>query len=93
MAKMRKTEKTVEIHEFYIVRSASGALPALCGTCAAGDAIMVAPEQAAAITQVPARMIYRWIEAEMVHYQEQSDGSITVCVKSLPASGGQIWEV
>lgn len=92
MAKTRKTEKTVEIHEFYIVRSASGSLPALCGACSTGDAIMVAPEQAAAVAQVPARMIYRWVEAGMVHYQEQSNGSITVCLKSLPASGGKIWD-
>ena len=92
MAKTRKTEKTVEIHEFYIVRSASGSLPALCGACAAGDAIMVAPEQAAALAHVPARTIFRWVEAGMVHYQEQSNGSITVCLKSLPASGGKIWD-
>lgn len=93
MAKTRKTEKTVEIHEFYIVRSASGSLPALCGECAAGDAIMIAPEQAAAVAHVPARTIYRWVEAGMVHYQAQSDGSLTVCLKSLPASGRQIGEV
>ena len=92
MAKTRKTEKTVEIHEFYIVRSASGSLPALCGACSTGDAIMVAPEQAAAVAQVPPRMIYRWVEAGMVHYQEQSDGSLSVCLRSLPASGGQIWD-
>lgn len=90
MAKTRNTEKTVEIHEFYIVRSASGSLPPLCGACATVDAIMVAPEQAAAVAQVPARMIYRWVEARMVHYQEQSDGSLTVCLKSLPTLGGQI---
>jgi hypothetical protein len=92
VAKTRKTEKTVEIHEFYVVRSASGSLPSLCGECAAGTGIMVSPEQAAAVAHVPARMIYRWVEAGMVHYQEQSDGSLTVCLNSLPASGGEIWD-
>jgi hypothetical protein len=83
VAKMRKTEKTVEIHEFYIIRSASGSLPSLCGACAAGDAIMVTPEHAAAVANVPVRMIYRWVETGVIHYQEVPDGSLTVCVKSL----------
>lgn len=90
VAKTRRTEKTVEIHEFYVIRTASGSLPALCGACAAGDAIMVAPEQAAAVAHVPPRMIYRWVEAGAVHYQEGADGSLTVCLKSLPAASGQV---
>ena len=92
MAKMRKTEKTVEIHEFYIIRSASGSLPSLCGACAAGDAIMVAPEHAAAMANVPARMIYRWVETGVIHYQEGKDGSLTVCVKSLLITASQVGE-
>ena len=89
MARTRKTE-TVEIHEFYVIRSASGSLPALCVECSTGDAIMIAPEQAAVVAQVPVRMIYRWVETEMIHYRELSNGSIIVCVKSLPATGNQV---
>jgi len=86
VAKTRRTEKTVEIHEFYVVRTASGSLPALCFQCSAGDAIMVAPEQAAVIAAVPVRMIYRWVETEVIHYKEAADGSLVVCLKSLPIS-------
>lgn len=93
MAIKRRTEKTVEIHEFYIIRSASGSLPSLCGACAAGDAIMVAPEQAAAVANVPVRMIYRWVESGAVHYQEKPDDSLIVCLKSLPAADGQLEEI
>ena len=92
MAKNRRTEKTVEIHEVYIIRSASGSLPALCAECSTGDAIMVAPEQAAVIAQVPARMIYRWVEAGTIHYKEEPNGSLIVCVKSLPVRDIQIGE-
>jgi hypothetical protein len=92
VAKTRKTEKTVEIHEFYIIRSASGALPSLCGACAPSDAIMVAPEHAAAVARVPVRMIYRWVETRAIHYQEGPDGSLTVCVKSLLTTASQIGE-
>jgi len=87
VAKKRRTEKTVEIHEVYVIRQTSGPLPALCVQCPAGDSIMVAPEQAAVIAAVPARTIYRWVETKMIHYKEAPDGSIIVCVKSLPARG------
>jgi hypothetical protein len=92
VAKTRKTEKAVEIHEFYIIRSTSGALPALCVECATDDAIMVAPEQAAVVAHVPVRMIYRWVETAVVHYKEGPNGSLTVCLKSLPTTGNQVTE-
>jgi hypothetical protein len=87
VAKTRRTEKTVEIHEVYVIRQTSGPLPALCVECPTGDAIMVAPEQAAVIAAVPARTIYRWVESGMVHYKEARDGSLVVCVRSLPIRG------
>ena len=90
MAKTRKTSKAIEIHEVYIIRSTSGALPALCAECATGDALLVAPEQAAVIAHVPVRMIYHWVETAAVHYKEGPDGSLTVCLKSLPATSRQI---
>jgi hypothetical protein len=89
VAKTRKTEKSVEIHEFYVIRT-SGSLPALCRECGTGDAIMVAAEQAAVVAQVPVRMIYRWVETAMVHYKEAPDGSIVVCLKSLPVTANQV---
>jgi len=92
VAKTRKTEKAVEIHEFYIIRSTSGALPALCVECATGDAIMVAPEQAAVVAHVPVRMIYRWVETAVIHYKEGPNGSLIVCLKSLPSTGNQVRE-
>ena len=86
MAKTRRTEKTVEIHEFYVVRSASGSLPVLCLECSTGDAIMIAPEQAAAMSQVPVRTIYRWIETGVIHYKEGPNSALLVCLKSLPVT-------
>ena len=93
MAIKRRTEKTVEIHEFYIIRPASGSLPTLCGACAEGDTIMVAPEQAAAVAQVTVRMIYHWVETAEIHYREAVDGSLAVCVKSLLARASHVGEV
>src|ERR1700742_3460897 len=83
--KTRRSERTVEIHEFYTIRTASGSLPKLCSDCPTGDAIMLVPEQAAALAQIPARMIYRCVETNSIHYREMSDGQLIVCLKSLVA--------
>jgi hypothetical protein len=87
---MRRTEKTVEIHEFYAIRTASGALPALCGDCSTGDAIMLAPEQASVLSHVPTRAIYRLVETGAIHYRETPNGLLIVCVRSLVATRNQV---
>jgi len=92
VAKTRKTEKAVEIHEFYVIRSTSGTLPTLCVECSTGDAIMVAPEQAAIAARVPVRTIYHWVETAVIHYKEGANGSLIVCLKSLPTTGDQVDE-
>lgn len=83
MAKRRRNEKTVEIHEVYVIRQTSGPLPAPCAECPEGDSVMVPPEQASVITAVPVRTIYHRVETSMVHYKEVPGGSVIVCLKSL----------
>ena len=51
---------------------------------------MVAPEQAAAFAHVPARIIYGWVELGLIHYKESPDGSLAICLKSLPEAGDQL---
>ena len=51
---------------------------------------MVAPEQAAVLAKVPMRVIYRWVETGSVHFREDPNGSLFVCLKSLPPTGIQI---
>lgn len=82
----RRKEERFEIHERLIVRTASGSLPALCEECSAGDAILLSPEHAATLTGIPARSIYRWVEAGKIHYTETATGKINVCVKTLLAT-------
>ena len=86
MSNTRRTEKTVETHEVYVIRPGSGALPELCSQCATGNALLIAPEQAALVAGVPVRTVYQWVETAMVHYKETQHGSIVVCIRSLPIS-------
>ena len=83
----KRKEERIEIHERLIIRTASGSLPALCETCSAGDAILLSPEQASTLTGIPARSIYRLVEAGTIHYREAANGNLTVCVKTLLAVG------
>ena len=90
MKKTRRTEKTVEIHEIYAIRTASGSLPALCAECSTGDAIMLAPDHAALLSHVPTRMIYRLVETGSIHYRDTPNGSLVVCVRTLVAARNQV---
>lgn len=90
MAKKRQTEKAVEIHEVYVIRTKSGSLPPLCNKCATGNSIMLPPEQAAIVANVPTRTIYRWVEAATIHFSDTPNGSLIVCLKSLPTTGTQV---
>ena len=44
---------------------------------------MLTPEQAAPLGGVSPRTIYRWIEANAVHFHEQK-GCVLICLRSLP---------
>jgi len=84
--KTRRTEKLIEIHEFYAIRTASGSLPALCTDCTTPDGIMLPPDHAALLSHVPTRVIYRLVETGSIHYREKPDGSLLVCVRTLVAA-------
>lgn len=79
----KRREERIEIHERLIVRTASGSLPALCDACAMGDSILLSPEQASTLTGIPARLIYRCVEAGTIHFREAANGKIIVCIKTL----------
>ena len=79
----KRREERIEIHERLIVRTGSDSLPALCDACSAGDSILLSPEQASALTGIPARLIYRFVEAGTIHFREASNGNLTVCIKTL----------
>ena len=76
MEKSRKSEKTIELHEFYVIRG-SGSLPPLCAVRSTGDAFMVTPEQAAVVARVSVRVIFRWLESGAIHFIEGTERSLS----------------
>ena len=82
MRKRKRTEVTIQTREVILVRRAPARTRAFCPACET-QATMVAPEEAARIAGVSPRTIYRWVEAERVHYVENSEGDLRICSASL----------
>jgi hypothetical protein len=77
--KRTRTEITIEFDELIQATGHSnGLIRELCLACG-GESFLVAPQQAAVIAGVTVREINRWVESEMVHFAETSDGLLLVC--------------
>jgi hypothetical protein len=81
MKKRTRTEITIEARRRIIVRR-TRPTAAWC-RCDGRPLPMVTAEDAAALTGVSARAIYRWVEAARLHFAETADGRLLVCLNSL----------
>ena len=61
-----------------------------CKACG-GETPMVTPELAADQAAVTVRTIYRWVEAERVHFIETPDGRLLICLNG-PGLRGDVPE-
>jgi excisionase family DNA binding protein len=44
---------------------------------------MITPEEAAAISNVGTRTIYRWLESGSIHFSETSPSGLLICLQTL----------
>ena len=51
---------------------------------------MITANQAAIVAGVNSRTIYRWVEADRLHFIETPEGLLLVCLNSIPHSGEAI---
>jgi len=77
-----RTEITVETERVLIIKKRKGSVLAWCPTCA-GQVPMVKVDEAAVLCRVSSRTIYRWAEAEKVHFVETPEGLLLICLSSL----------
>jgi hypothetical protein len=70
-----------------VIRRGVALEPTWCEVCVT-EARMVTPDEAAVFAQVNTRTIYRWIEAGSIHFTEEPEGVLLVCVDSLPLNLG-----
>ena len=86
----KKNKKTaVAIHQFYVVRQQKNAAPAVCHQCPVAIASLVAPDEAAVVTGIGTRVIYRWVEEGVIHFRETSNGSLLVCLNSFARAAAE----
>ena len=81
MKKERRTEITLQTERSISIKS-SRALTALCEQCGR-DVQMFTPGQAALVSGLSSREVYRRVEAGEVHFTETVEGLLLVCLDSL----------
>ncbi len=79
---MKRTETIIETHEVWVVRKRAGQPAVWCAECA-GRPAMLTTEEAARLTGLSQRAVYRNVEAGAVHFTETADGCLFVCPASL----------
>ena len=82
MATKRRTEIIVETERIIIVPTPTMSVHLWCQGCSA-RVEMLTPEQAAVLLQVTPRVVYRWVEAQLLHFIEEPDGRVLICRNSL----------
>jgi hypothetical protein len=84
LIRRRKTESVTITHEFLRIRVAHKAMTAWCEQCG-HDTKLMPPEDAALLTGVSAREIYRGVEIGSIHFTELAGGGLLICLTSIGA--------
>lgn len=88
--RLKRTIRITLTQAHYVSHAAAGGPESRwCPRCAA-FVQMLTPEQAAALAGVSTRHVFRWLEADRLHFVETASPSPLVCLASLPeaAAGG-----
>jgi hypothetical protein len=82
MKRKKTTEIIVEREQVLVVRRLDGKEPRWCAECKE-QAQMVSIDEAAILTCLSARAIYRRVEAGQIHFVETDDGLLLICAVAL----------
>lgn len=81
-----RTEITIETDEIMVLRHRIKVSRSWCAQCSEQTALVTA-DQAAVVAGVSSRTIYRWVEADKLHFMETPEGLLLICLNSIPHSG------
>ena len=82
-----RTECSVEIDDVFVVQRLGRSVEGWCPGCG-GIAILVTPEDAAMLTGMETRAIYRMVEAFEIHWGDTLGDLLLVCLGSLLERAG-----
>jgi hypothetical protein len=81
----RRITLIVEKREVSVLMGELPFKPGFCRRC--GHEVSMLPAGlAASCARVTERVIYQWVEAGRVHFEERPDGTILICLDSLTPS-------
>jgi hypothetical protein len=78
----KNREITVETERLLVIRRRYRAIEAWCDGCRE-TVVMIRPDQAAAVSGRTLRAIFYDIERAALHFAEQPDGLLLICLNSL----------
>lgn len=78
----QRKEITVETERLLVIRRRYQAVEDWCDNCGA-LALMIRPDQAAAVSGRTLRAIFTDLEAGNLHYRELPDGLLLICLNTL----------
>lgn len=85
MKTRKRTEITIETDRIVVLSSGKVSIVSWCRECSQRTK-MVTVDEAAAIAGVTSRTMYRWADAERLHFTETVDGVLMICRASLTSS-------
>lgn len=78
----RRTEITIETERLLVIQARKTSARAWCQSC--GKRVqMLTTDEAAQAARVSSRLVYRWIEADKLHFTETTGSRLLVCIASL----------
>jgi hypothetical protein len=78
---MKKTKITIQTDKVTVIRRRCRRVK-WCESCAT-PVEMMSPDEAAAISSLSLRAIFRLVEANQLHFTETADGQLWICFNSL----------
>ena len=84
----RRTEIAFELEQTIIVKRRSGSASGWCNDCEL-EVVMITPDEAASITSMTTRALYRLVDAGIIHFTETEGGLIRLCLPSLLQAIGE----
>lgn len=88
MEKRIRTQSSIEIDDVFVVKRLGHSVEGWCAGCGV-RATLLTPEDAAMLTGMETRSIYRLVEAGEIHWAEGSETLLLVCLGSLLEKTGQ----
>jgi hypothetical protein len=82
--KRKRTEVTIETDEIWIIRRPGSGFQTWCPVCDK-QTTMITPDEAALLTELDERDIYRQVESGLIHCAKMPGGILLVCSNSIIA--------